>query len=1082
MKTLFKIVTAFLVLIVLVIAVVLFLPDKQYQQIAKKLVENALDRDITIGELITTRNLNPSLEIRDFSVSNASWANPEKMISAANLYVSVDLMQLLEGKLHINDISAEKLIIDLQKNQQGLSNWQFKAQQSNPDKKFDKQLLNRVSLTKFNLVDSQVSFVDQQKKLKYRLQLPGFELLKDTQKPDLQLINAQGIFNELPFTIAGEVGLIDSLVKHKSLPFNIESKLNESDFLVKGQLVEKTGDLHLSTNVIAKTRSLTDLSAFTVNQLPPIGPIEVSAEIVGNLNATSKTGIDVNKLKVTIDDPVIKLKVDGDLSSLGAANAGDVSIDLDVSELSKLAPLFGVKKQLPGSLSVTATAQGEGENFDLNISKASLDSTFMNARLNGKIEDLFNSRKADVSLTASAPNLDFVTQLFGQKMPPEWGPVDASAALKGNSDAYALEDIVVQLSGESKLNATGRIGNLLEFDAMELDVDASLVTLKEISAFTPSPLPNLGPINADGKLNWQQGKLSLVDAIATYNGQYGRADVSGSIGDLVKFDIVRLKADTKLPNLDVATLFSGVEMPDLKDIQASANLVSPTSLDLSAKNFKASYENNGIKINTVGSIDSLIKNRAILNLEVESSLDSLASVNTLLKTSLPKIGPITAQARLTGAKKDIQLNELDILLSDSALYGSLKGDLGKLLDFKGINLDVDLTTPAVDLLFGRLNLDSTVKKPAYLSSQVKFEDGTFNFTKSELDIGGNKVIGDLSLFNFIDKNARPKITGKINVLNFNMLDLSVKNKGESEPDQNQKFLSKDPLPYEFIEENDLDLEFNIGRFRGSIFDLTNSTVVIRSTDGIFELGPFKGQLSGGDAAFQVAIDAKNRPTRTHLNVEIEGFNMAQAGAFRDAEQIESRGDAFLSFNLDATGRTLASILASAKGGGQLYFEDLLLKKGTLDLFTSDLFKKTLNAINPFKKKQKDTQISCTALTFKIDDGLLTTPFGVAAEAPEYSVTGNGKVNFKTEAIDLEFKTKVKKFLAINPLEKLTGLVKVIGELKAPVVTLNPKGILEIGATVGAAIATGGLSFLAQDQLEKLNAKTELCSKALGKAG
>jgi hypothetical protein len=111
---------------------------------------------------------------------------------------------------------------------------------------------------------------------------------------------------------------------------------------------------------------------------------------------------------------------------------------------------------------------------------------------------------------------------------------------------------------------------------------------------------------------------------------------------------------------------------------------------------------------------------------------------------------------------------------------------------------------------------------------------------------------------------------------------------------------------------------------------------------------------------------------------------------------------------------------------------------------------------------------------------LTTPYGLAAEATEYSVTGTNRVNFKTEDIDLEFRTKVKKVLAINPFEKLTGLVKVAGKLTAPVVTFNPRGIFEVGATVGAAFATGGLSYLAQDQFEKLNAKTELCSKALGK--
>ena len=1064
----------------LLIAVVLFLPDQQYQTIVKKLVENALDREITIGEMITTRGLNPSLELKNFAVSDASWSENEHMISAENVYLSLDITQLLEGKLHINNLSAQALDIDLLKNESGQANWQFKARKTDTDEKFNMQHLTRVFLSQFNLADTQISYLDELKKLKYRLELPSFQLVGDAEKPNLQQINTQGEFNDLPFSIKGDVGLFDELVKNKSLPFNIISKLNESNLAINGELVEQSGDLYLSTNVVAQTRSLTDLSAFTVNELPAIGPIDISADISGNLKAIKEKGIDVNDLLIKIDDPQIKLDVNGNLSSLGATNTGDISINLDVSELSKLTQVFGLKKHLPGSLLVQASAAGSDQDFSLNVVKATLDSAFLKAEISGQVDDLFKSRQARFEIDTNAENLDFITQLFGQKMPPQWGPVSATAILTGKDDKYALENIDAKLNGESKLTAVGQIDNLTKFESMDLDVEASLASLNEISAFTVSPLPQLGPITAQGIVSWREGKLLLTEANANYDGDYGQADVTGSIGDLIKFDIVRLNAAATLPDLGVAELFSGVEMPDLKDIQASADLISPTALDLSAKNFKANYEFDGVKLNAVGSIDSMIKNRAVLNLDVEGSMNSLTSINSLFKTSLPGIGPLSAQAKLTGATKDIQLNEVDILLSDSALYGSLRGDLGKVANFKGINLDVDLTTPAIDLLFSRLNLQSSVKKPASLSSHVSYEAGTFTFEKSELDINGDKIIGDLSLVNFLDKSSRPKIMGKINVLNFNMLDLSSENNNKPESKPADKFLSKTPLPYEFIEKTDLDLNLNIGRLRGNIFDLTNSTVKIRSNDGVFKLGPFKGQLSGGDAAFQVDINAKNRPTRTKMKVNIEGFNMAQAGAFRDAEQIESTGDAFLNFNLDTKGRTLASIMANANGGGALYFEDLLLKKGTLDLFTSDLFRKTLNAINPFKKKEKDTQINCAALAFKINDGLLTTPFGVAAEATEYSVTGNGKVDFKTEAIDLEFKTKVKKFLAINPLEKLTGLVKVVGEMTTPVVTLNPKGIFEIGATVGAAIATGGLSFLAQDQLEKLNAKTELCSKALGK--
>lgn len=1071
-----------LFIIVLLICAVIVLPDQQYRQIAQKLVEKATDRNVEIGELITTRGLTTTLEIRDFSLANAAWADNGQMINAQRLHISLDLIPLLQGKAQINDFSADDLFVDLHKNEKGEANWQFKQKQPEPGKKFNQQIFSRIMLNSLNLADSQLSYIDAQRKLKYGLRLEHLRLKNHTQNPDLQQLDAQGSFNDLPFAIDGEAGLTGAMVETRTLPFNLAAKLNETDLSISGQLAAQSDGLYLTTDVDAHTPSLTDLSAFTVQELPPVGPISISAAVEGNLKTIPEKGMRVDDLQIIVDDPNIKLDVNGKLSGLGATNSGDISINLDVSELSEISQLVGLQKQLPGTLSLDATASGSGESFSLKISDALLDSPFLNARISGQVGDLLKSREANISITASAPDLEIVTQLFARKMPPQWGPVEATAVLTGKDGVYALSDIVAQLTGTSTLSAMGSIDNLVKFDGMELDFEATLASLNEISAFTPNPLPDLGPITADGKLYWREGRLMLNDAKAHYSGEYGQADVAGSIGNLIKFDDVNLTADAKLPDLDVAELFSGIEMPALKQFTASADLVSPTARDLSAKNLQASYDVDGIKVNASGSVDSIIKKRAVLNLDLNGEIDSLASVNPLLKTSLPGIGPITAKARLSGAVKDIELNNLDILISDSDIYGTLKGNLGRLAGFRGINLDVDLSTPAVDQLARRLNFQSNIKKPANLVSHVKYEDGTINFDKSELDLAGDKIIGRLSLENYLDKESRPRITGNINVLNFNVKQLSGENRDQPSQEQKQKLLSEKPLPYDFIETTDLDLEINIGRLRGNIFDFADSTVLVKSTDGLFKLGPFKGRMSDGDAAFQLDIDTRKTPTITKVNFNIEGFNMAKAGVFRDSKQIESRGDALLNFNIEASGRTPASIMATANGGGAIYVEDLLLRKGALDLITSNLIKKTIDAVNPFRKKEKDTKISCAALAFKIDDGLLITPFGLAAEASDYSVTGNAEVDFKTEAIDLEFKTKVKKMLAINPFEKLTGLVKVVGELTNPEVTLNPKGILDIGATVGAAIATGGLSYWAQDQLEKLNAKTELCSKALGKPG
>jgi len=463
----------------------------------------------------------------------------------------------------------------------------------------------------------------------------------------------------------------------------------------------------------------------------------------------------------------------------------------------------------------------------------------------------------------------------------------------------------------------------------------------------------------------------------------------------------------------------------------------------------------------------------------------------------------------------ITIEQLQAQFYDKAIKGTVNGNLGRVVDFKGIDLQADLMTPSVQQLLEHFKIKTNIKKSASLSSHFEYLDGAIHLDTAEVDMGNNKIIGDLSIFNYLDKSKRPRLVGEINILNFDLLEAKKKTKKEKNektkrtplnPKRSQEIeeidlnsttngltnsksssnkghlLPNDPLPFHLIRKHDLDLRLKIGRLRANVFDFENATVAIKSDNGVFQFGPFDGKLGGGEALLQLDVNAKTTPAVVSFNAKIDDFEMSRAGAFRDSEMIESSGDAFANLVIKGSGESIASILSNANGGGLLYFEDMFIKNGTLDLFASDLLKKTLNAINPFKKKEKDTEINCAGFAFNIKDGLFTTPHGVAAEAKDYSMTGNGQVNFATEAIDLEFKTKVKKLLAINPLEKLTGLVKVKGNLSTPEVTLNPKGIFEIGVSVGAALATGGLSWLAQDQFEKMKAKSKLCAQAMGPIG
>ena len=95
-----------------------------------------------------------------------------------------------------------------------------------------------------------------------------------------------------------------------------------------------------------------------------------------------------------------------------------------------------------------------------------------------------------------------------------------------------------------------------------------------------------------------------------------------------------------------------------------------------------------------------------------------------------------------------------------------------------------------------------------------------------------------------------------------------------------------------------------------------------------------------------------------------------------------------------------------------------------------------------------------------------------------TVTGAGTVNLGTEALDLGIRPAPREGVNIGA-GQLAGLVRVKGTLSSPEAGADAGGMLKAGASAGAALATGGLSLLAQALLNEAESDPHPCATALG---
>ncbi len=125
-------------------------------------------------------------------------------------------------------------------------------------------------------------------------------------------------------------------------------------------------------------------------------------------------------------------------------------------------------------------------------------------------------------------------------------------------------------------------------------------------------------------------------------------------------------------------------------------------------------------------------------------------------------------------------------------------------------------------------------------------------------------------------------------------------------------------------------------------------------------------------------------------------------------------------------------------------------------------------------------MSCAAVRFVLNDGLASAEDGIALRTDKVDVIGSGTVNLRDEALDLGIRPRARGGVGLSITTPLAGLVRVSGTLAKPSMGIDAVGTLKTAASIGAGVATGGLSTLGELLVDKVVADSDPCRTALGK--
>ena len=235
-------------------------------------------------------------------------------------------------------------------------------------------------------------------------------------------------------------------------------------------------------------------------------------------------------------------------------------------------------------------------------------------------------------------------------------------------------------------------------------------------------------------------------------------------------------------------------------------------------------------------------------------------------------------------------------------------------------------------------------------------------------------------------------------------------------------------------------------------------------------------LYQGQATGSITLSAGKTPDLA-VWTDITGVDSgALSNALHGAGVLDG-GKTDVSLSLTGQGTSLREWMAGLSGSVKGVLGPGRIDLNSLEKHGGKSARDGLALINPLVAQSDSLALHCAVVIFDIRDGLATSTNQIAMETGQVNVVGTGTINLASEALDLGIKPTAREGVGVGGL---AGLVRLRGTLAEPAPATDTGGALMAGASIGAAVATGGVSLLAQALLSSVNDDPSPCATALGK--
>lgn len=449
------------------------------------------------------------------------------------------------------------------------------------------------------------------------------------------------------------------------------------------------------------------------------------------------------------------------------------------------------------------------------------------------------------------------------------------------------------------------------------------------------------------------------------------------------------------------------------------------------------------------------------------------------------LGPFKLSGRLGDGRGALALADLEVSAGRrDALLVTARGGVKDVLNLNGLELALAVESDTLAGLSRLTGAEVPPIGPLKLAGTLTAGGRHWKLADLKGALAGSDVAGELAL----DTTGHPRLMGALTSSALALADFTTP---ASKPGEklapkalkaagDGRLFPAEPLALAWLRMLDAQLSLRAHKLDVGSLHLAEAAAELTLAGGRLAVQPFRAWAAGGPVDGEFILDASG--VEPALAVRATGRGVELGRLLRDAgSDMLAGGRSDARIDLRGHGASWRALMASASGEAVVSVGEGRLRNSSIDWAAGDVLVQLVGVLNPFSRSEDSTAMSCAAMRFVVKDGVATADRGIAVETAKVNVVGAGTVDLRSEHLDLGITPRARDGIGLSLTSPLAGMARVRGTLAEPALSLDELGTVRTAVSVGAAVATAGLSLVGEALFDRLTGDSSPCRTALGTA-